>query len=105
MGLPALEDNEEEDTVEQKVVEQKSEQSLEDIVLQGLKNIREKEGEKERKKKVREWDLGKDGVPDRMPSYAPKMGERKILSQEEWVKERRTLRPSEFAPPSFYDKT
>ena len=31
-------------------------------------------------------------------------GERKILSQSEWVDKKRTERPTDFAPPTNYDK-
>ena len=31
-------------------------------------------------------------------------GERKILSQTEWVDKKRTERPTDFAPPTNYDK-
>ncbi|PSN56573.1 hypothetical protein C0J52_01565 [Blattella germanica] len=38
---------------------------------------------------VRPWDIGKEGVKE-------------VMSQEEWVKKKRTDRPQEFAPPSTY---
>ncbi|CAG2059114.1 unnamed protein product [Timema podura] len=41
--------------------------------------------------KVRPWDIGKEGVP-----------ERPVLSQEEWVDKKREERPEEFAPPPAY---
>ena len=31
-------------------------------------------------------------------------GEKKILSQSEWVDKKRTERPTDFAPPTNYDK-
>ena len=37
-------------------------------------------------------------------SIAGLKGERKILSQGEWVDKKRTERPADFAPPSNYDK-
>ena len=37
-------------------------------------------------------------------SIAGLKGERKILSQGEWVDKKRTERPADFAPPANYDK-
>ncbi|EFA13255.1 coiled-coil domain-containing protein 174 [Tribolium castaneum] len=84
MGLPPLEDEPEPpptpvEETPQKVDEETSE--------------KEKKLEEKRKKHVRPWDLGKEGVKEHYE-----------YSQEEWVDKKRKERPSEFAPPKEYRK-
>lgn len=59
------------------------------------KKIRE-ENEKERQKLreayVREWDLGKEGVEDKVKKF-------REMTQEEYVEQQRSKRIDEFAPP------
>lgn len=55
---------------------------------------RERKLEESRRKHIRPWDLGKEGV--KKPHYE--------YSQEEWVDKKRKERPEEFAPPSTYKK-
>ena len=98
MGLPML-DLDDED--EEKPEEFQKEESPEDLVLKALKDIREKEEEAKRKLIVREWDEGKDGET----LLTMKPAEKKVLSQQEWVKTKRSERPKEFAPPvNLYQK-
>ena len=111
MGLPMLEDNEEEekqtDVSEDVGAGEEKDKSLEESVMEGLKSLRKEkeEAEKEARRKafVREWDKGKEGVMDK-PSYHFLKGEKKIMSQSEWVDEKRKMRPGEFAPPSIYTR-
>lgn len=59
-----------------------------------LPEISEEPAKKEAK--VRPWDVGKTDFPAFVPEKS------KIRSQNDWVKERRSERSSEFAPPSSY---
>ncbi|XP_059090907.1 coiled-coil domain-containing protein 174-like [Tigriopus californicus] len=79
-------------------------EDVEQSIVQGLIALREKaEADRDAKRKsiVREWDVGKEGVPS-LPDYNKMKGEKKILDQKEWIQERRSDRSSEFAPPSLY---
>lgn len=85
LGLPPEEETlpkEDQSTTE----EQNVEKSLEEV-----SNILEINLESSVKKKphVRPWDIGKKGVSN-------------IMDQREWVEKKRSERPEEFAPPSFY---
>ncbi|XP_038207342.1 coiled-coil domain-containing protein 174 [Zerene cesonia] len=57
-----------------------------------LREEREKERQKQRDAYIREWDLGKDGVEDKVKKF-------KEMSQEEYVEQQRAKRIDEFAPP------
>lgn len=59
------------------------------------KEAEEKMKEEERRKQIRPWDIGKDGVKTVKKHYEH--------TQEEWVDKQRSERPKEFAPPSFYN--
>lgn len=54
---------------------------------------KEKLLEEARKKHVRPWDIGKEGVKEHYE-----------MTQEEWVEKKRDERPEEFAPPQIYNK-
>ena len=109
MGLPMLpqpegeENGEEGEEVAEKPDDDDEGGSFEQKLMLNLKAMREEAEEKERERKrrsmVREWDVGKEGVPEMASSYGMK-GEKKILSQKEWVDEKRKERKKEFAPPS-----
>lgn len=58
------------------------------------KEAEEKAKEEKRRKHIRAWDVGKEGI---VPHYE--------YSQEEWVDKKRSERPKEFAPPSKYIET
>lgn len=72
---PAIEDNEAE--------KQKQKEKFEE----------EKRREKKRLQHIRPWDKGKEGVR-----------EHREYTQEEWVEKKRRERPSEFAPPTSFQK-
>jgi len=96
MGLPMLDlDDDYEEEKLPEVKKEEEEESPEDSVLKALKDIREKEEEAKRKQVVREWDVGKEEET----VLTMKPAEKKVLSQQEWVKTKRTERPKEFAPP------
>lgn len=59
------------------------------------KEAEEKAKEEERRNQIRPWDIGKDGVKAVKKHYEH--------TQEEWVDKKRSERPKEFAPPSFYN--
>lgn len=84
MGLPPLED-----TPEPPPPVEETPQNQEDE-----KSEKEKKLEEKRKKHIRPWDLGKEGLKKGHYEY----------TQEEWVDKKRKERPSEFAPPSQYKK-
>lgn len=54
----------------------------------------EKEKEKKRRQHVRPWDKGKEGVR-----------EHREYTQEEWVEKKRKERPTEFAPPTSFQRS
>ncbi|XP_045522418.1 coiled-coil domain-containing protein 174 [Pieris brassicae] len=56
-----------------------------------LKEEREKERQKERAAYIREWDLGKEGVDDKVTKF-------RVMTQEEYVEKQRAKRINEFAP-------
>ncbi|XP_044262244.1 coiled-coil domain-containing protein 174 [Tribolium madens] len=82
MGLPPLEDEPEPTPAPVEEAPQKQET-----------NEKEKKLEEKRKKHVRPWDLGKEGVKEHYE-----------YTQEEWVDKKRKERPNEFAPPKEYRK-
>ncbi len=115
MGLPVLEsDSDDNDGDADDMKQEEKEKSLEEDVMENLKQLRKEKEEREREAKrrltVREWDVGKDGVSassasaSLAQSYGMK-GEKKILDQSEWVSERRRDRAHEFAPPTNYEPT
>ncbi len=109
MGLPIKDDEEnyENSGDEPEQEEEEKETSLEEGVLASLKTLREEQRDKERKATVREWDRGKEGVATTSKvdnKFAEFKGEKKVLSQQEWVKSKRSERLQEFAPPSLYEK-
>ncbi|CAG4960000.1 unnamed protein product [Colias eurytheme] len=57
-----------------------------------LREEREKERQKQREAYIREWDLGKEGVEDKVKKF-------KEMTQEEYVEQQRAKRIDEFAPP------
>eukprot|EP00095_Tigriopus_kingsejongensis_P000576 snap_masked-scaffold372_size192401-processed-gene-0.6 protein:Tk00576 transcript:snap_masked-scaffold372_size192401-processed-gene-0.6-mRNA-1 annotation:"c3orf19 homolog" len=103
MGLPLQERPEDESAhplAEGDLVPVPPETQVEQTIMNGLLAMRQKMEEDNRvaaarKASVREWDIGKEGVP-------AFKGEKRVLDQTEWVRERRHDRPSEFAPPSAY---
>jgi hypothetical protein len=82
MGLPPLEDEPEAPPPPEQPQEKPKE------VDEAEKKLEEK-----RKKHVRPWDMGKEGVKEHYE-----------YSQKEWVDKKRKERPSEFAPPSAYKR-
>eukprot|EP00096_Caligus_rogercresseyi_P012682 TRINITY_DN5399_c0_g1_i1.p1 TRINITY_DN5399_c0_g1~~TRINITY_DN5399_c0_g1_i1.p1 ORF type:complete len:440 (+),score=138.71 TRINITY_DN5399_c0_g1_i1:253-1572(+) len=65
--------------------EKSSERRLEESIASNVRQLRDKRDAEDRKRKfVREWDLGKV--------------EATVMSQDEWVREKRTDRTAEFAP-------
>jgi hypothetical protein len=112
MGLPILPADEEGHPGghQDDAMEDDQEESIEDSVMAGLKDLRKAEEEKMRKTIVREWDVGKEGVSaakatdqDEYKEQLKMTLERKVLSQDEWVSQKRQNRNNEFAPPSAYD--
>lgn len=57
-----------------------------------IKEEREKERQKLREAYIREWDLGKEGIDDKVKKF-------REMSQEEYVEQQRDKRIEEFAPP------
>ena len=122
LGLPVLED--ENETSKQLSDDATSiepkEISLEDTVMESLRKMRDdhnlisKAKADKRNTKIREWDLGKEGVDDihrNNLEYGAKNAfsydrpaEKPVLSQSEWVTEKRQQRNTDFAPPVNYDK-
>ncbi|XP_040579292.1 coiled-coil domain-containing protein 174 [Lepeophtheirus salmonis] len=70
-----------------------AESKLEESIAQSVRAMRDKRDSEDRKRKfVREWDLGKEDY--------------NVMSQEDWVREKRTERHSEFGPSySSYSKS
>lgn len=118
MGLPMLPDDDDDDESrppEKTDEEARAEEEVnpEDLILQRLKEIREKEEEAKRKLVVREWDVGKKG--GKVAAVSPfgassssiltsKPAEAKVFSQKEWVEKKRSERPNEFAPPTNFSQ-
>ena len=113
LGLAVLEDDDESskqlpnelDAVNAKEI------SIEDTVMESLKKLREEQSSKysdkdyKRNTKVREWDIGKEGVDETIHSAKSKYSqkakydigiekalEKPVLSQSEWVSEQRQHR-------------
>nr|CAD7417675.1 unnamed protein product [Timema poppensis] len=80
LGLPPQEDEPEQEV-----------QTAEEMVIEPETTPAEIPEPARKVAKVRPWDIGKEGVP-----------ERPVLSQEEWVDKKREERPEEFAPPPAY---
>ncbi|KAJ0172260.1 hypothetical protein K1T71_012233 [Dendrolimus kikuchii] len=57
-----------------------------------IKEEHEKERQKLREAYIREWDLGKEGIDDKVKKF-------KEMTQEEYVEQQRDKRIDEFAPP------
>ena len=113
MGLPALPDDDDDPTVytNDKNINEPKDVSIEDSVTDTLRSLRQKEEiDKMRNSIVREWDVGKEGVSAKTATdqdeFKEKLKitmERKVLSQKEWVDQKRSERANEFAPPTGYD--
>lgn len=84
-GLPPLTELEEENPTKVEPIEPEKPK------LSHKDEENEKKREDKRKKHVRPWDIGKDGVKEHVE-----------YSQEEWVDKQRKNRDEEFAPPSCY---
>ena len=109
MGLPALPQD---DIPIPNVDQEDPKPSIVKSVADNLRSLRQAEEDKERKKIIREWDVGKEGINAEKPTdqdeFREKLKinmERKVLSQDEWVDKKRTERPNEFAPPVNYSKS
>ena len=119
LGLP-IRDNEDipSNPITDDITDKPKEISLEATVMESLKKLREEhtsdtlKKDSQRKQTIREWDLGKEGV-DNLPinhsvNKAFDKGrpiDKPVLSQSEWVSEKRQLRNTEFAPPANYEKS
>lgn len=81
--------------VETKKDDEKPEVEKSELDKEKEKEKQEEEMKKERKRRqhVRPWDKGKEGVK-----------EHREYTQEEWVEKKRRERPSEFAPPTAFQK-
>ncbi|XP_028136437.1 coiled-coil domain-containing protein 174 [Diabrotica virgifera virgifera] len=90
MGLPPEEEEEEEPNIPTPV---QPEIAKEELDKKKEDDEKEELLEQARKRHIRPWDIGKEGVK-----------EHQILTQEEWVEKMREERPSEFAPPVNYRK-
>lgn len=62
-----------------------------------IKEEQEKERQKLREAYIREWDLGKEGVEDKVKKF-------REMTQEEYVEQQRNKRINEFAPPQISEK-
>ena len=87
MGLPPLP---EEDNSKNK----QETPSTEDLVMEGIRSLRQAEENQARKQIVREWDIGKEGVSattaidqDEFKEKLKFNLERKVLTQQEWVRD------------------
>ena len=86
MGLPPLpEDNSK---------NKQETPSTEDLVMEGIRSLRQAEENQARKQIVREWDIGKEGVSattatdqDEFKEKLKFNLERKVLTQQEWVRD------------------
>ncbi|XP_063225675.1 coiled-coil domain-containing protein 174 [Bacillus rossius redtenbacheri] len=95
LGLPPLPPEPEKQSPGEEEGEEEEVDGPETAETQPPEETPEKSAEPPKKvPRVRPWDIGKLGVPT----------ERQVLSQEEWVKERRGDRQQEFAPPPSYSE-
>lgn len=79
---------------EPEIVQQTEEKKDDEKVKQSeIEEKKEQEKEVARKRHIRPWDIGKEGVREHYE-----------YSQEEWNKKKRKDRPAEFAPPSSYHR-
>ena len=109
MGLPLIEDDDTYPTsTDTPLNAEKNDVSIEDSVMESLKKLREKqETDKNKKASIREWDLGKEGVNSDMGSLLygkQSKNDKPLMTQSEWVDDKRKQRKNEFAPPSIYEK-
>ena len=118
LGLPIHDNEDISNPIIEDITDKPKEISLEATVMESLKKLREEhtsdvlKKDSQRKQTIREWDLGKEGVDDlpinRSMNKAFDKGrpiEKPVLSQSEWVSEKRQLRNTEFAPPANYEKS
>ncbi|KAF2885118.1 hypothetical protein ILUMI_21052 [Ignelater luminosus] len=89
MGLPPEED--EPEIVQQS--EEKPDEEKETEKQKEMEQKKEQEKEAARKRHIRPWDMGKEGVREHYE-----------CSQDEWNEKKRKERPAEFAPPSSYHR-
>nr|XP_022908615.1 coiled-coil domain-containing protein 174 [Onthophagus taurus] len=85
MGLPPEEESEQTDEVIEKNLEDNQSKSTPQEIEADRKR------EEQRKRHIRPWDIGKEGVKEE-------------LTQEEWVYKKRRERNDEFAPPKAYNE-
>ena len=109
MGLPLIEDDDTYPTsTDTPINVEKNDVSIEDSVMESLRKLREKqETDKNKKASIREWDLGKEGVNSDMGSLLfgkQSKNDKPLMTQSEWVDDKRKQRKNEFAPPSIYEK-
>ena len=119
LGLPIL-DNEDipSNPITDDITDKPKEISLEATVMESLKMLREEhtsdalKKDSQRKQAIREWDIGKEGVDDRPINHSVNNAfdkgrtiDKPVLSQSEWVSEKRQMRNTEFAPPANYEKS
>ena len=119
LGLP-VRDNEDisSNPITDNITDEPKEISLEATVMESLKKLREEhtsdilKKDSKRKQTIREWDLGKEGVDDLPINHSVNNAfekgrpiDKPVLSQSEWVSEKRQLRNTEFAPPANYEKS
>ncbi|KAJ8921808.1 hypothetical protein NQ315_008437 [Exocentrus adspersus] len=88
LGLPPEEEEAEPTAAVPEISEEEKKKQKE---LLKKKEETEKQLERARKKHLRPWDIGKEGVKEHYE-----------MSQEEWVEKKREERPEEFAPPQAY---
>ncbi|CAH1183265.1 unnamed protein product [Phaedon cochleariae] len=88
LGLPPLED-EPETPVEPEISDEDKKKEEE----KKQQEERERILDEARKKFIRPWDIGKEGVK-----------EKEVMTQEEWVEKQRKERPEMFAPPKTYSR-
>lgn len=69
------------------------EKPVEDNVVDEKVSEAEKKKDEKRRRHVRPWDKGKEGVK-----------QHREYTQEEWVEKKRRERPEEFAPPTAFQK-
>lgn len=95
LGLPPGGDSEEEEKIEDEKKIEKEKDDLEISEIDIEKVSKEKDLEEKRKRHVRPWDIGKEGVLGKKEHYE--------YTQEEWVDRKRKERVEEFAPPTSYN--
>jgi len=97
------------DISEENIVEDNSKQLISDASSSVVTSKNEEENNKvdlllkqcrDETKPKREWDIGKDSRNFMKQGFIPQKKQK--TSQDEFVKERRSERPSEFAPPNLY---